>query len=223
MVKNQWAQGHNARGRKHSDEAKAKMRKAASERSPERKARITCRLVALNESRTGQPLAHEHRDAIKGSMLGRDITWGAGISEALKGRAVRGAGWEHSDETKAKMSRSMRARIAEGRGPDCVYANTGPELAVQAWLRGQGIPFETHVSTGGFNWDIITNVGTLIEVNGCYWHACEVCGWNDDHVPTVAERDAERRVWADAHGVTFVTLWEHEVAAGDFSKLEVLL
>lgn len=93
------------------------------------------------------------------------------------------------------------------------WKDTAPELAVRKFLDDIGMPYEAHVNEGGFNWDIRLGDGTLIEVNGCYWHMCEQCGHSapDKRAKRRAERDKDRLEYA---GDRLIVIWEHDVKAG---------
>lgn len=48
-----------------------------------------------------------------------------------------------------------------------------------------------------------------VEVNGCYWHGCEKCGFQAQG--RVKERDAAKKQLLEQEGWTLVTIWEHDV------------
>jgi G:T-mismatch repair DNA endonuclease (very short patch repair protein)/endogenous inhibitor of DNA gyrase (YacG/DUF329 family) len=128
----------------------------------------------------------------------------------------------HAWDSKYKQTPAMRRKlalrmIAQGSKP------SGPEQRVAEWLRSNGIEFEQQVKV---HYSIIDfKVGdTLIEVNGCYWHACA------EHHPMITpaqqkrvRRDKTLATYCRKRGIPLLVIWEHDIKRNDFSALSVLL
>jgi DNA mismatch endonuclease, patch repair protein len=125
------------------------------------------------------------------------------------------------------LSAEHRAKIKAARALRIIpLQDTKPELAVQEWLVIRKIEFVKHKTIPGLchQWDIqIKSKKVLIEVDGCYWHACPI------HHPASAkgllarQRAAEVDAYAVLMGWRVIRIWEHEINAGEFSKLELIL
>ena len=172
----------------------------------------------------GKHLSEETRKKIGAANRGR-------IPSEETRQKLRDArlGWHHSPETRAKILASLnrpevaaklRAKRALRIFP--LY-DTKPEIAVQGWLLSHGIEFTKHRCIPGLNhqWDIkIESQKTLVEVDGCYWHACPVHRPNS-HVDISRQYKNDRI--ARAAGWRVIRIWEHDIKAGDFSPLRRLL
>ncbi len=96
--------------------------------------------------------------------------------------------------------------------------NTKLELAVKAKLDALGLryehPFNLH---DHFLVDFyLPDLNTVIEADGCYWHGCKPCGFNNGK----DARTRSRNAYIKAHGYKLVVVPEHE--APDFSSLRLL-
>lgn len=95
---------------------------------------------------------------------------------------------------------------------------TAPELAVQNIL-DQLYPGEWEwVGNGTFWIEGIVNANPdflnegrkiVIEVHGCYWHGCSICGYEDKFGSE--ERDFKKRQTYRENGYEVITFWEHEI------------
>ena len=90
-------------------------------------------------------------------------------------------------------------------------ATSGIEGLVYEELERRGIGFTTQVPIGVFVADIVldTDDKNIIEVYGCYWHLCEVCGYKDKNQRRAA--DGRKRGTLKRRGYTVASIWEHEV------------
>lgn len=86
------------------------------------------------------------------------------------------------------------------------------ERAVAAELRQRKILYDDHIQMGPFIPDLLVGQ-TVIEVDGDYWHS----------LPGIPEKDARKDAFYAEHGFDVIHIWEHEVNAGDFSKLDALV
>jgi len=93
------------------------------------------------------------------------------------------------------------------------------EDRVAAWLDDHGVAYERQRRVWFRTVDF--RVGeVLIEVYGCYWHACP------EHHPATTKRAVKQRgrdralaSYCQTKGIPLVIIWEHAVNAGDFSAL----
>jgi very-short-patch-repair endonuclease len=85
------------------------------------------------------------------------------------------------------------------------------EITVAEELTRRNLLFDGQVRVGLFVPDFIVG-NTIIEVDGDYWH----------NRPDIAERDLRKNAFYEESGFDVIRIWEHEILAGDFSKLDVL-
>jgi len=86
---------------------------------------------------------------------------------------------------------------------------SGFHISVKAALDAAGIVTITHLPVGYYIVDEADPIKKVaVEMQGCYWHSCSVCGC---HGPKVAvARDKSRRTYLKNHGWTLIEIWEHE-------------
>lgn len=72
---------------------------------------------------------------------------------------------------------------------------------LQDALTDIGVEFDTHVNLGSYNFDIVLANGTLVEVDGDYWHS----------LPAMKERDRHKDSWAKDSGLTLHRFRESDV------------
>lgn len=101
--------------------------------------------------------------------------------------------------------------------------SSGIEERVAVWLTEHGIPFERHIEFGPCVIDFRIGL-TLLEVNGCYWHGCEL----HNTALTAKQvgrrrRDSIVRTETQRAGVRLIEIWEHDIRANDWSALDPLL
>lgn len=107
--------------------------------------------------------------------------------------------------------------------------DTLPEKIVQGVLRGLGVPFKSHVpiNIGYFHQVDILLVDSLdvLEVEGCFFHQCELCGHSEGYGGETAEEireyDRVRDERLKEKGFNVHRVWEHETQ--DISVLTVRL
>lgn len=70
----------------------------------------------LRQAKLGKKLSEETKRKVGDGQRGRKLSdeTRQRISDALKGKATRGTGWKHSEETKKKMTQSQYRRYASG-------------------------------------------------------------------------------------------------------------
>ena len=112
--------------------------------------------------------------------------------------------------------------------PGGKYSNTAPELAVKAFLDESEIKYEHSKHLGRAVVDfLLPEHNVIIEVDGCIYHACEICypepdGWICKTIEDRIDRnylEAAREDKLRDAGYTVVRIFEHEVNTKDFRKL----
>jgi DNA mismatch endonuclease (patch repair protein) len=140
-----------------------------------------------------------------------------------------------------KMSQSKKRLYNTERGREILRRarsvqimpkiDTRPELAVQAHLVATGIVYSKHQIIRdiliGTPWNnlyqfdiVIENIKTIIEVQGCYWHACPT------HRPSsspkmLAKRNMDNviRNAVEGAGWKMIWAWEHDIKNGAFKEM----
>lgn len=124
----------------------------------------------------------ELRAKMSVAKKGRACPWSKGVPGFFTGK-------RHSSKTRAKMSASRVAYLVSGRGKK---NRTLPELLVAEFLLGFGVEFVAQSRIDGDSrhvWDfVIPSKRLLIEVDGCYWHGCERCGYSGMPTNLAADR-----------------------------------
>jgi len=200
--------GDTHKGMKRSAEAKASMSKARKGRksSPES-------IAKMAETKRGKPSGR------KGTHHSEETR--AKLSAMSKGKPrpdLRGI--KHDAAFSAMASERNRKRWASLTEEErCVHLDklhreiitSKPEEAVAAWLDGQGIVYERQKRIGWYRVDFyISTENRIIEVNGCYWHCCEQCGYDNAHLGK-HEKDTKRYEYLRGKGYTVEVVWEHDL------------
>jgi very-short-patch-repair endonuclease len=86
------------------------------------------------------------------------------------------------------------------------------ERIVAKELRQRHLLYDEYLQFGRFTPDLLVGQ-TIIEVDGDYWHT----------LPGIPEKDARKDAFYRDNGFNVIHIWEHEVNAGDFSKLDALI
>ena len=138
-------------------------------------------------------LGHRHSDEVKKRM-----------SLASKGKkGIWMQGRKHSEETKKKMS------LARTKSPNRVLLNTSIELKIQQLLRECGIEFEINYPILGRP-DIFIKPNVCIFADGCYWHKCSECGFQES-IKKEKEKDKKITTELQGQGYIVIRLWEHDI------------
>ena len=118
-----------------------------------------------------------------------------------------------------EMRRYFAQRIAEGDIPSVSKL----EDQVAAWLDAKGIPYERQKRVNYYSIDFVVS-GVFVEINGCYWHGCPCL-----HRPRTQRqmkkqrRDAALAGYCEKRSLPLVVIWEHDIRANDWSKLETII
>ena len=97
------------------------------------------------------------------------------------------------------------------------FKDTSIELKLQNFLKEQGIEFQTHYPILGQP-DIFIKPNICIFADGCYWHKCSQCGFDE-----LKQRDKQVNEELQKQGYIVIRIWEHEINKGQFSGLNQLL
>jgi G:T-mismatch repair DNA endonuclease (very short patch repair protein) len=144
------------------------------------------------------------------------IPWSKGLTKEVDPRLENLSGWKgkqfsviHKQKLKAARARQI-----------IPFEDTQPEKVVQTVLHLLKVPFKTHVpiflNSGSYHKvDILlASLPCIVEVEGCYFHQCELCGFdggrNGKSASEIRARDKE--VYDEIRGKGFVLhrIWEHE-------------
>ena len=157
--------------------------------------------------------------AIRGKKLPPE--WRASMSEGQKRRMKRSGERERLAELARSPEQRARQRqiaIALASRPERV--SKLEETVAQA-LIGRGFKFTRQFSNGHFAFDFaFPGKMVLLEVDGCYWHGCELCGYPG--VPKTVHLDKAKNGWAKANGWKLIRLAEHNVTERSMKELEIL-
>lgn len=114
--------------------------------------------------------------------------------------------WEEmSAERRAQIIKKISDGRDRGNGP------SGLELAVRDVFDHLGIEWEADHKIAGFFPDLLLPApGLLIEINGCYWHACAICFPKHNDADRMHKRDRMKRGAYRKAGYASVVIVEHE-------------
>lgn len=202
-----------SKGWKHSAEALAKI-SAASKRAwsdgEYRKLQSEC-LSKRDVSAELKRYYREHPEAL------------VKMAERSRGKAPIPAGWKHTDETRAKMRLSAVQRHKKPLEMERTHSRlekarrslrhvSALEDSFAAFLTVSQIDYERQFKLGGYSFDFMVRgldlVGDLlIEVDGCYWHGCELCGFPG--LPGNKRSDARKEDYARRHELALLRIPEH--------------
>lgn len=218
------------KGKKLSEEHKQNM--ANAHRGQKRSAETIERMIQAHKGKHAD-LRTPEKNAKRAATLRAKLT-GVPRSEEVKAK-IRAAKqvkpYIYSDEKRAKMSAAAKAKFARmtaeerrvmfaefmraGQAAAKEYiSDTKPERVVEETLRLFGFSYEKQKRIGLCAVDFfIPETNTVIEVMGCYWHACKTCGYSSENHEKRREHDRKRRWFLQSQGYTVEYIWEHELQA----------
>lgn len=135
----------------------------------------------------------------------------AKISKAHKGKKLT---LEHREAIRVSMIDNPKV-IANLAKQKVLWQNTAPELQIADLLQSKNLAFEPQFRLPGINhaFDLaIPTLRLLIEVDGCYWHACPIHCPNEDKGTLQLERSRKADRMARALGWSIIHIWQHDVA-----------
>src|SRR3990167_3150838 len=124
-----------------------------------------------------------------------------------KGRIAPNKGivgiFKHSEKTKQKIKNWQTTN------PNRIFKNSSIELKLQNLLKENNIPFETNYPILGRP-DIFIKPNICIFADGCYWHKCSECGF-EESIRKEREKDQRITQTLQSQGYTVIRLWEHTI------------
>lgn len=196
-----------------SEETRQKLREAAR-RSWANPDVATKRAAGIRGHNVSDEARRRIGEANKKHLLGRPVSQETRdkISNAQKGKPRR----KHTEEEKARISATMKGRwpkaatlAAQANNPSSL------EKSLAAALDAAGVAYEAQKDFGGYVADFfLADCNTIIECNGCYWHACEPCGFAGPQDYDRRRWDFVRAMFFKNRGVRQINLWEHSFKAG---------
>mgnify|MGYP001567046335 CR=1 FL=1 len=90
------------------------------------------------------------------------------------------------------------------------FTNTSIEIKIQQLLKNAGIEFETQYPVLGRP-DIFIKPNICIFIDGCYWHKCSQCGYEDK---LITEKDQKITEQLQLQGYSVLRIWEHQIKNG---------
>lgn len=149
----------------------------------------------ISAANTGRPLSEAH----KASLRKERPKDGAKYSQGQKSRFL-------------KMSDEERGLFAEKRMKAMRPKDTDIEAFVARQLTGEGISYEPQKRVGRYVVDfLISDQNRIVEVNGCFWHGCEQCGFSTPRDLKRREHDGKRIAFLESKGYIVTVLWQHDL------------
>jgi DNA mismatch endonuclease (patch repair protein) len=149
-----------------------------------------------------------------------------GISKYIHGHHAKVnnpfQGKKHTEESKQKMSETHQNITP-------YYSDTKPELALQEALSTVGIKFTTQKKLYGIP-DIFIEPNICIFVDGCFYHACQLCYPSRIDGIIIGSTLVKDRVFKDqkvtnvltSKGYTVLRFWEHEIYSNVESCIKLI-
>jgi very-short-patch-repair endonuclease len=153
------------------------------------------------------------------------------LSRAGKGRLPPITGKKHTPEARAKMSRATNAQwerwTEEQRAAKVKVLQESARDITNSWIENayaqrldaQGVVYERQKHIGWYVVDFyIEAENKIVEVNGCYWHACEQCRYKLESAEQKREKDRKRYEYLRRKGYTVEIVWEHDLPAKPYKR-----
>ncbi len=155
----------------------------------------------------GMPITPEHAEKLRAF---------ARRPKNKKWRESVGRAWT---EEKRAAARARALKQWVETPPGRRFSGTRPELLVQAHLESLGVVLVAQYALGGALYDFaIPSRSLLVEVDGCYWHNCESCGYRGAR-PEAYRTDKRKNTLALRAGWRLIRIPEHAVYDGSFKGL----
>lgn len=143
------------------------------------------RLASLHEGRDKHVVTPEEREVKRQQMIER---------------------WKSDDGRMLKQSREqavLATRASQEIGTSSL------EVQVKKLLDTLGIQYEQQKPIGIYTADFfLPEYNLVLEIYGCYWHACPTCGYS---YPKKTGYDDRRAKYIQACGYSLFILWEHDL------------
>jgi G:T-mismatch repair DNA endonuclease (very short patch repair protein) len=212
------------KGKPMSDKQKKELSELAMGRPVSEDTRA--KLSAANKGRKYPGSGEAISKRLKGHVVSEETR--AKIRASCKGRMPSFAGRKHTQASKEKMaiaaskfqkvryaamSPEERRALAERRIKSISLKNTTLEVFLAKQLDEWGITYIPQKHIGRYIADfLLPEQNLIIETNGCYWHACEQCGFGDVNEKHKG-RDAIKIPFLEQSGYRVIVLWEHDKAS----------
>ncbi len=93
--------------------------------------------------------------------------------------------------------------------PEPHHFNSRVECSFRDFLSGLGFDVVHPYTVDGRRTDgYLPGINMVIEVDGCYWHGCKDCGFDN---PSKQEADRQKDEHYSNHGYRVLRIWEHDV------------
>lgn len=162
----------------------------------------------------GIPLSEEHRANISAANKGRTYseTTKAKMAAAKIGKPGPWLGkHRYADITEEEKMEWLKPWIEAGRGNQGTTDTSIERFAAQQ-LDAFQIVYEQQKRIGVYAVDFFIPADNLIiEVNGCFWHGCEECGFDKKIHRERRTRDVKRLAYLESKGYTVGIVWEHDL------------
>ncbi len=215
IVNNIWCKGHHYRGVKRSD-VSARMLKLWAD--PVLSAKLSTPMIgrrnwtteqraAVGNQKRGLKLSEGHRRAIGDRLRGKRLAQAHRAKIALKSRERM-----RLPENRNTLKLIMLARASHGLQLPATWQGTKPELVMGRWLSSFGVEFKTQIVLHGSLRDfVIPSLKLIIEVDGCYWHACPKHHPESKVGLAKRERDLRNAAVSAAQGWRVFRICEHDI------------
>jgi DNA mismatch endonuclease (patch repair protein) len=200
------------KGKPQSEESKAKRRATMLRRmeDAEFRAKVEANLALADRVEAGRKGGQTSRSPSEETR--------AKISETLTGRKDSGETIERKRDAQRAHSATPKGRATlEKMWSALAFRETKPERIVSEALTPLGVIFRKNVKVKGCGhhpYDfVLDELKAVIEVDGCYWHGCEVCGFggSSPRLDDRRRRDRDADLAARGAGWRVIRIWEHDL------------
>ena len=207
-----------------TEEQRRKASEAAKKRPPRSRESLASFIEAGQKASQTPGARAKQAQSITGHFVS-DVTK-AKIKEKRKDQPPTFLGKRHTEESKSKMAAAgaiatkarwekmtpqERAAFTEKRIASIPMRNTAPENFVARQLDKLGVTYVRQKQFWHYIVDFfLPDFNLVIEVNGCYWHCCEECGFINAHEGK-REKDAKRHEYLIKRGFSLGIMWEHDL------------
>lgn len=182
---------------------------------PNRKAHLTSCICAICRARRHEKLDEKHRLAISRSTKGKKL------SEVHKSKLSISGKKSYADNPQLRNSR----RLDILNNPrDSKFFNTSIEQKVAKLLKSNKIDYRQNIrikNIANVDFLLLPEKKIIIECDGCYWHACTKCGFDDIFDKRKVDEIKTRKMIEAGYRV--IRLFQHEISTLTAEQLNCLL
>lgn len=121
----------------------------------------------------------------------------------------------YSEATKTRRALKVELLGSKSKASATQGEETKIETFVREVLEKQDLKFIEQKAIRYINVDFfVPDIGLVIQVHGCYWHACEVCypqGPKNITQKKNIEKDNQANEIIEGKGFHLLDIWEHEI------------